>query len=60
MEELLERISEYLLQSGFRYGFYDISNPDDLEALKQAILRQLAELGRVTEDLVEQWSQHPN
>lgn len=55
MEELLDQISEFLLQSGFRYGFRDVSNPHDLMALRQAIIEKLAELGRIPQSLLEQW-----
>jgi len=46
LEELLDEMSEFLLQSGFQYGFQDISNPHDLEALRQAIIEKLVEMGR--------------
>src|SRR5437867_4077228 len=55
MEELLDQISEFLLQSGFQYGFRDVSNPQDLDALRQAILEKLVEMGRIPQSLLEQW-----
>ena len=55
MEELLDEISEFLLQSGFQYGFQDVSNPDNLDALRQAILEKLVEMGRIPQDLLDQW-----
>src|SRR5688572_31774812 len=48
-------MSEFLLQSGFRYGFQDVSNPHNLEALRQAILERLVEMGRIPESLLAQW-----
>jgi Ca-activated chloride channel family protein len=47
MEELLDQISEFLLQSGFRYGFQDVTNPHDLDALRQAIIETLMQMGRI-------------
>jgi len=55
LEELLDQMSEFFLQSGFRYGFQDVSNPHDLEALRQAIIEKLVEMGRIPEDLLQQW-----
>jgi len=55
LEELLDQMSEFFLQSGFRYGFQDVSNPRDLDALRQAIIEKLVEMGRIPEDLLQQW-----
>src|SRR6266850_7427482 len=55
MEELLEALSEFLLESGFRYGFQDVSSPHNLDALRQAILERLVEMGRIPEELLDQW-----
>jgi Ca-activated chloride channel family protein len=55
LEELLDELSEFFLQSGFQYGFRDVSNPHDLDALRQAIIEKLVELGRIPESLLEQW-----
>src|SRR5215470_11864005 len=55
LEELLEEMSEFFLQSGFQYGFQDVSNPHDLDALRQAIIEKLVEMGRIPEDLLQQW-----
>ncbi len=55
LEELLDQLSEFFLQSGFQYGFNDISNPRDFESLRQAIVEKLVELGRVPEDVYQQW-----
>ena len=57
LEELLDQMSEFFLQSGFQYGFHDVSNPRDLESLRQAIVEKLVELGRIPEDLYQQWLQ---
>jgi Ca-activated chloride channel family protein len=51
----LEALSEFLLESGFRYGFQDVSSPHNLDALRQAILERLVEMGRIPESLLEQW-----
>lgn len=55
LEELLDEMSEFLLQSGFQYGFQDVSSPRDLEALRQAIIEKLVEMGRIPNELLEQW-----
>jgi Ca-activated chloride channel family protein len=55
LEELLDELSEFLLQSGFQYGFHDAGNPQDLDGLRQAIIEKLVEMGRIPESLLEQW-----
>ena len=55
LEELLDQMSEFFLQSGFQYGFHDVSNPRDLESLRQAIVEKLVEMGRIPEELYQQW-----
>jgi Ca-activated chloride channel family protein len=55
LEELLDQLSEFFLQSGFQYSFNDISNLRDFESLRQAIVEKLVELGRVPEDVYQQW-----
>ena len=55
LEELLDEMSEFFLQSGFSYGFQDVSNPHDLDALRQAIIEKLVEMGRIPEELYQQW-----
>jgi Ca-activated chloride channel family protein len=57
LEELLDQMSEFFLQSGFQYGFHDVTNPRDLESLRQAIMEKLVEMGRIPEDLYQQWLQ---
>src|SRR5262245_28041014 len=55
MEELLEQISEFLLQSGFQGGFRQWHDAHDFEALRQAIIEKLSELGRIPKSLLKQW-----
>src|SRR5687768_15430021 len=55
LEELLDELSEFFLQSGFQYGYNDTGNPQDLDGLRRAILEKLAELGRIPQELVDQW-----
>src|SRR5215470_1051659 len=55
LEELLDELSEFFLQSGFQSGFREMSNPHDLDALRQAIIEKLVEMGRIPESLLEQW-----
>src|SRR5213593_4087407 len=55
LEELINELSEFFLQSGFQYSFRDVSNPHTLDALRQAILEKLVEMGRIPQSLLEQW-----
>src|SRR5438552_13913455 len=55
LEELMDELSEFFLQSGFQYSFGDVSNPHTLDALRQAILEKLVEMGRIPQDLLDQW-----
>jgi Ca-activated chloride channel family protein len=55
LEELLDELSEFFLQSGFQYGLPDVHNPHDMDALRQAIIEKLVEMGRIPESLLEQW-----
>src|SRR2546428_1192687 len=53
IEELLDQMSEFFLQSGF--GVHDMSDPHVLDALRQVIVQKLVEMGRIPEDLLRQW-----
>src|SRR5947207_1590763 len=55
LEELMDELSEFFLQSGFQYSFRDVSNPHTLDALRQAIVEKLVELGRIPQSLLDQW-----
>jgi Ca-activated chloride channel family protein len=55
LEELLDQMSEFFLQSGFEYGFQDMSDPHALDALRQALIQKLVEMGRIPEELFQQW-----
>src|SRR5207237_10469297 len=55
LEELMDELSEFFLQSGFQYGFRDASNPHTLDALRQAIIEKLVEMGRIPQSLLDQW-----
>jgi Ca-activated chloride channel family protein len=59
LEELMDELSEFFLQSGFDYGYSDISNPDSLDALRQAIIEKLVEMGRIPQSLLDQWLEDP-
>jgi Ca-activated chloride channel family protein len=58
LEELLDQMSEFFLQSGFSYNARDRANPHGLDALRQAIAQKLVEMGRIPEDLYEQWMEN--
>ena len=60
LEELLDELSEFFLQSGFQYGYQDPANPHDLDALRQAIIEKLVEMGRIPESLLEKWLADPS
>src|SRR5262245_25810077 len=57
LEELLDEMSEFFLQSGYQYGFQDVSNPRDMDSLRRAIIEKLVEMGRIPENLLDQWLQ---
>src|ERR1700683_4922925 len=57
LETLIQRLSDFFLQSGFESQFYDINefDPDrSMEALREAIERALAEGDSIPEDLLQQ------
>jgi Ca-activated chloride channel family protein len=55
LEELLDELSEFFLQSGFDYGYTNAVDPHQFDALKQAIVEKLVEMGRIPESLYQQW-----
>src|SRR5213593_3727145 len=55
LEELMDELSEFFLQSGFQYSFHDVGNPHTLDALRQAIVEKLVEMGRIPQSLLDQW-----
>src|SRR5262245_24367443 len=55
LEELLDELSEFFLQSGFDYGYPNAMDPHRFDALKQAILEKLVEMGRIPDNLYQQW-----
>jgi Ca-activated chloride channel family protein len=63
LEELMKRLGDFFLQSGFESQYYGVSefDPDKtMEALRQAILRALAEGDLLPEDLLEQLTGEAN
>jgi Ca-activated chloride channel family protein len=57
LEELIKRLGDFFLQSGFESQYYGVSEMDPeqtMEALRQAILRALEEGDLLPEDLLEQ------
>ena len=57
LQELIKNLGDFFLQSGFDSPYYQISEMDNeqtMEALRQAILRALAEGDLLPEDLLEQ------
>src|SRR5438552_6221534 len=59
LEELMDELSQFFLQSGFNYGYSDYGDQDSLDALKQAILEKLVEMGRIPQSLMDEWLQDP-
>ena len=60
LQELVKRLGDFLLQSGFEQQFMGISEMDPeqtMEALRQAILRALQEGDLLPEDLLEELTQ---
>jgi len=69
LQELLDKLADFLLQSGFAGGPYyhpfwgefgGDEAPDSLEALKEAILRKLLEMGHVTPEMLQALGEDPN
>jgi Ca-activated chloride channel homolog len=57
LEELMKRLGDFLLQSGYESQYYGISEFDSektMEALRQAILRALEEGDMIPDDLLEE------
>jgi Ca-activated chloride channel homolog len=57
LQDLIKKLGDFFLQSGFESPYYQISEMDNeqtMEALRQAILRALAEGDLLPEDLLEQ------
>jgi Ca-activated chloride channel homolog len=60
LEELIKRLGDFFLQSGFESQYYGVSEFDPektMEALRQAILKALAEGDLLPEELLEQLTQ---
>jgi Ca-activated chloride channel family protein len=60
LQELIKRLGDFFLQSGFESQYYGVSEFDPeqtMEALRQAILLALAEGDLVPEDVLEQLTQ---
>ena len=66
LQELMSRLSDYLLQSGFesQYGIYELDNQRSREQimddLREAILRALEEGDLVPPEMMEQMLQNPD
>ena len=62
LEKLLEKLSEFLLDGGFAggphfhpyWGWSGTEDTSSLEALKQALLRALAQSGQLTKEMIEE------
>ncbi len=62
LQELVKRLSDYFLQSGFESQYYGISELDpvrSMEQLREAILRALQEGDLLPQDLIEELLQDP-
>jgi Ca-activated chloride channel family protein len=63
LAELMNRLADFFLYSGFPspyYGIYEMDPERSLESLRQAILRAIAEGGLLAEDLTEELLQNPD
>lgn len=68
LQELLDQLTDFLLQSGFAGGPYyhpfwgefgDEEPQNSLEALKEAILQKLMEMGQVTPEMLKTLAEEP-
>jgi len=60
LEDLIDSLSDFFLQSGFEHGFGDPGSMGDMSALRRAIMERLAEMGRIPPELLEQWLDDPS
>ena len=64
MQELVKRLSDFFLQSGFESQFYGLSEMDpekSMEALRQAIQRALEEGDLLSDEQMQNsWTALPN
>jgi len=63
LQELMNRLSDFLLQSGFEsqyYGFQEMDSERSMEQLRQAILRALEEGDLLPPEMMEQLLENPN
>jgi len=63
LEELMNRLSDFLLQSGFEsqyYGFQEMDSERSMEQLRQAILRALEEGDLLPPEMMEQLLENPD
>jgi Ca-activated chloride channel homolog len=56
LEDLLNKLSDFLLQSGFRdaYGFYEMTGEQSLEELHNAILQALMDTDLFSQEMLQQ------
>ncbi len=62
LQELMNRLSDFLLQSGFAsqyYGFQEMDSERSMEELRQAILRALEEGDLLPPEMMEQLLENP-
>ena len=63
LQELMKRLSDFLLQSGFAsqyYGFHEMGPERSMEQLRQAILRALEEGDLLSPEMMEQLLENPD
>ena len=63
LQELMNRLSDFLLQSGFSsqyYGFHEMDTERSMERLRQAILRALEEGDLLPPEMMEQLLENPD
>ncbi len=60
LEELVSRLADFFLRSGFQqsfYSMYEMQGDSSLEQLKEAVLRALQESELIPQEMLEQWMQ---
>ena len=55
LEDLLDELSDLFLESGFNFNPGGTGTTQDMEALRQAIIEKLVEMGRIPESMLEEW-----
>jgi len=60
IEDLLDELSQFFLQSGFPMDPWGDPSPEDHQSLRDAIVDKLVELGHITPQMRDAWREDPS